>query len=104
MCPLLMSLTHSCARCLAPCPCSGGGEEPQGGAGELRVPQLPRAQVRPQNPLSTHVHTRLTVRSRPLAHRVRVRHSLEGPGPAAHNTSGALLKPSHNVYLSGKLQ
>jgi hypothetical protein len=29
---------------------------------------------------------------------------LEGPGPAAHNTSGALLKPSHNVYLSGKLQ
>jgi hypothetical protein len=29
------------------------------------------------------------------------RYMLEGPGPGAHNTSGALLKPSHNVYLSG---
>lgn len=29
------------------------------------------------------------------------RYMLEGPGPGAHNTSGAMIKPSHNVYLSG---
>ena len=30
------------------------------------------------------------------------RHKLEGPGPGAHNTAGGMLRPSYNIYLTGK--